>query len=72
MPASLKGLAAVEPVYEEFEGWQTRTCDIRKYEDLPVQARTYLERLEEVTGIPVGIVSIGPGREQTMLKVNLW
>ena len=72
MPASLKGLAAVEPVYEEFEGWQTRTCDSRKYEDLPVQARTYLERLEEVTGIPVGIVSIGPGREQTMLKVNLW
>lgn len=72
MPASLKGLAAVEPVYEEFEGWQTRTCDIRKYEDLPVQARTYLERLEEVTGIPVGIVSIGPGREQTMLKVDLW
>lgn len=72
MPASLKGLAAVEPIYEEFEGWQTRTCDIRKYEDLPVQARTYLERLEEVTGIPVGIVSIGPGREQTMLKVNLW
>ena len=72
MPASLKGLAAVEPVYEEFEGWQTCTCDIRKYEDLPVQARTYLERLEEVTGIPVGIVSIGPGREQTMLKVNLW
>ncbi len=72
MPASLKGLAAVEPVYEEFEGWQTRTCDIRKYEDLPVQARTYLDRLEEVTGTPVGIVSIGPGREQAMLKVDLW
>ena len=72
MPASLKELALVEPVYEEFEGWQTTTCGIRKYEDLPEQAKTYLARLAEVAGVPVGIVSIGPGRDQTMVLVDLW
>lgn len=72
MPASLKGLAAVEPIYEEFEGWQTSTCHIRNYEDLPQQAKTYLNRLSEVAGVPVGIVSVGPGREQTMVLVDLW
>lgn len=72
MPASLKGLAAVEPIYEEFEGWQTSTCHIRKYEDLPEQAKTYLDRLAEVAGVPVGVVSVGPGREQTMVLVDLW
>lgn len=72
MPASLKGLAAVEPIYEEFEGWQTSTCHIRNYEDLPQQAKTYLNRLSEVAGVPVGVVSVGPGREQTMVLVDLW
>ena len=72
MPASLKGLGKVVPVYEEFEGWLTSTCEARSYEELPAQARTYLERLAEVTGIPVGIVSVGPGREQTMILVDLW
>ena len=66
-PASLKVLGAVEPVYEEFAGWQTSTCGIRRYEDLPAQARRYVERLSEVTGIAVGIVSVGPGREQTII-----
>ena len=60
------------PIYEEFEGWQTSTCEARSYEELPIQARTYLERLAEVTGIPLGIVSVGPGREQTMILVDLW
>ena len=39
----------------------------RKYEDLPVEARTYLERLAEVTGIELGIVSVGPNRDQTIV-----
>ncbi|MDU2065092.1 MAG: adenylosuccinate synthase [Sporomusaceae bacterium] len=66
-PASLKVLGAVEPVYEEFPGWKTSTCHIRKYEDLPENARKYLERLSEVAEIPLGIVSVGPDREQTMV-----
>lgn len=67
MPASLKVLAAVEPVYETFKGWQTDTTKIRKYEDLPEAARKYLERLAEVADIKLGYVSVGPNRDQTIV-----
>lgn len=67
MPASLKVLANVEPVYETFEGWKTDTSSIRKYEDLPENARKYLERMAEVTGIKLGYVSVGPNRDQTII-----
>lgn len=67
MPASLKVLANVEPVYETFEGWNTDTSAIRKYEDLPANARKYLERMAEVTGIKLGFVSVGPNRDQTII-----
>ncbi len=67
MPASLKVLANVEPVYETFAGWKTDTSGIRKYEDLPENARKYLERMSEVTGIGLGYVSVGPNRDQTII-----
>lgn len=66
-PASLKVLSEVEPVYEEFEGWQTDISGVRNYADLPANARRYVERLSEVAGINIGIVSVGPGRDQTMI-----
>lgn len=73
MPASLKIFGAVEPVYESFDGWMTDTTGIRKYEDLPENARKYLERLAEVTEIALGLVSVGPGRNQTIvLKKDLF
>ena len=67
MPASLKVLGAVEPVYETFKGWNTDTTKIRKYEDLPETARKYLERLAEVADIKLGYVSVGPNRDQTIV-----
>ena len=67
IPASLKVLAEVEPVYETFKGWKTSISDIRKYEDLPKETRVYLERMAEVTGIKLGIVSVGPTRDQTIV-----
>lgn len=67
MPASLKVLANVEPVYETFPGWKCDTSSIRKYEDLPENARKYLERMSEVTGIGLGYVSVGPNRDQTII-----
>lgn len=70
MPASLKVLAAVEPVYETFKGWQTDTTKIRRYEDLPQEARTYLERLAEVAEIKLGYVSVGPNRDQTIVMAK--
>ena len=67
IPASLKVLAKVEPVYETFAGWKTDISKIRRYEDLPANAKKYLERMAEVTGIALGIVSVGPNREQTIV-----
>ena len=67
IPASLKVLAKVEPVYETFAGWKTDISQIRRYEDLPANAKKYLERMAEVTGIKLGIVSVGPNREQTIV-----
>ena len=66
-PASLKVLAEVEPVYEELPGWEESTSDIRSYDKLPVNARRYIERLSEVSGIKIGIVSVGPQRDQTII-----
>ncbi len=66
-PASLKVLGEVEPVYEELPGWQTDITGIRRYEDLPLNARRYVERLSECCGARLGIVSVGPDREQTIV-----
>ena len=67
VPASLNVLAEVEPVYETFPGWKTDISGIRSYEELPDRARKYLERMAEVTGIALGIISVGPSREQTIV-----
>ena len=67
MPASLKVFGAVEPVYETFAGWMTDTTKIRKYEDLPENAKKYVERLAEVAEINIGYVSVGPNRAQTIV-----
>ena len=66
-PASLKMLDAVEPVYEELPGWQQDISGIRRYEDLPLNARRYVERLSECSGARLGIISVGPDREQTIV-----
>ena len=67
VPASLNVLAEVEPVYETFPGWKTDISGMRSYEELPDRARKYLERMAEITGIALGIVSVGPSREQTIV-----
>ncbi|WP_110954624.1 adenylosuccinate synthase [Anaerosinus massiliensis] len=72
MPASLKVYAEVEPVYETFAGWNTDISGVRSYDELPVNARKYLERMAEVTGIQLGIVSVGPGREQTIVLKEIF
>lgn len=72
MPASLKVYAEVEPVYETFEGWNTDISGVRSYDELPVNARKYVERMAEVTGIKLGIISVGPGREQTIILKEIF
>ena len=65
-PASLEDLANCEPVYEEFDGWDDSVADARSYEELPENAKKYIERIEEFTDTRVSIVSVGPKRDQTM------
>ncbi|MDR3561834.1 MAG: adenylosuccinate synthase [Negativicutes bacterium] len=66
-PASLKVLGQVEPVYEELPGWEESITGVRSYDKLPANARRYVERLSEVAKVGLGIVSVGPQRDQTMI-----
>ncbi|MFC7319867.1 adenylosuccinate synthase [Halobacillus campisalis] len=64
-PASLKVLAECEPVYEEMPGWTEDITGVETLHELPVNARNYLERVSQLTGIPLSIFSVGPDRSQT-------
>ncbi|WP_281883321.1 adenylosuccinate synthase [Paenibacillus sp. YYML68] len=66
-PASLKMLAECEAVYEELPGWSEDLTSVRKLDELPANARRYVERVSELTGIPIAIFSVGRNREQTNL-----
>jgi adenylosuccinate synthase len=55
-----------EPIYEELDGWMEEIDEATSFEDLPKEARTYVQRLEELIGVPVSVVSIGPAREQSL------
>ncbi|KUK84663.1 MAG: Adenylosuccinate synthetase, partial [Desulfofundulus kuznetsovii] len=66
-PASLKVLSECEPVYEEMPGWQDDISNVRNYGDLPAEARSYLERLASLSGVPIVIVGVGMQREQTII-----
>jgi adenylosuccinate synthase len=57
---------AAEPVYEELDGWTEDLTGARTTEDLPKAARAYLERVAELVDVPIGVVSVGPGREQSL------
>jgi len=60
--------AAIEPVYTELPGWQEDITGIRKYDELPLNLRNYVEFIEKQTGIPITIVSVGPDRNSTIFR----
>ena len=66
-PSSVASLAKCEPVYEEFPGWEVDITGIRKLKDLPVNARNYVKRVEELLNCSASIVSVGERREQTII-----
>ncbi len=70
-PASLEDLAKCEPIYEEFDGWDDSIADARTYEELPENAKIYLKKVEEFTGVKTSIISVGPRRDQTMIVSEL-
>ena len=66
-PANLKTLKACKPVFETLPGWPEDISGIRKLEDLPKNTRRYLDRIEELVETPIDIVSVGPGRNETII-----
>jgi adenylosuccinate synthase len=66
VPANARRYAACRPVYEEMPGWETSTKDVSRFEDLPPRAKAYVDRLCELTGVPLGMLSVGPGRHSTI------
>jgi len=66
-PASLEKLARCQPVFEEMPGWERDISHVTRFEELPVNARRYLERISDLVGVKLGIVSVGPGRKQTIV-----
>jgi adenylosuccinate synthase len=70
-PANISQLAACEPIYEEWPGWQTSTADATSWEALPERARHYLARIEELLETPIARVSVGAGRGQTIARRDL-
>ncbi len=71
-PASLKELERCKPVYEELPGWDNDITKAKSLTDLPENARNFLRKVEELVGVPLVTVSVGPDREQTIVIKDLW
>jgi len=71
-PADLKVLEQCTPVYETLPGWSENISKIRDYKDLPQNTKNYLRRIEELTETKIDIVSVGPGREETIVLNNIF
>jgi len=65
-PSDVQSLTSIEPIYETFEGWNTSISDVRSYNDLPANARNYVEAMSELTGTKIQIISVGARRDQTI------
>ena len=67
-PMTLGELARAEPVYEAQAGWTEPLSSVRRYEDLPAAVRRYVDRVEALAGVPIEILSVGPGRDETIVR----
>jgi adenylosuccinate synthase len=69
-PINTTDFARCTPIYEEHEGWMSKTFGITEYDDLPEKAKAYLKRMEELLEVPADIISTGPDRDHTMIVRN--
>lgn len=67
MPSEVNALLNAEPVYETMEGWQEPTSNCRAWDELPENARAYLDRIAQLTGTPIVLVGVGSGREEFVI-----
>ena len=66
-PIGAEAFEACEPVYEDMPGWKESTVGLKKYDELPANARNYLKRIEEIVETPIDIISTGPDRVETII-----
>ena len=66
-PSTISKLSRCKPVYVELPGWKEDISGMKTFEELPENAKNYVRKIEEITGIPVGVISVGPDRSQTIL-----
>lgn len=71
-PLGADAYATAEPVYLDMPGWKTSTVGVTRINDLPAKARAYLDQLETIGGVPIVMMSTGPGREETICLRDLW
>jgi adenylosuccinate synthase len=69
-PMTLAEIERAEPLYETHEGWTEDITGCRRFEDLPDAARRYVERIEALAGVPVELISVGPGRDETIARTD--
>jgi adenylosuccinate synthase len=67
-PTDLTVLARCQPLYETLPGWGVDSANVRSFEDLPQEARSYVAYIEDLLSIPASCISVGPGRDQTILR----
>jgi len=67
-PMTLGEVARAEPIYESLPGWEEDLSGMREFAQLPANARRYIARIEELAGVPVDLISVGPGRDQTLAR----
>jgi adenylosuccinate synthase len=70
IPATIQELEKCRPIFEEMPGWADDIRKVRRLQDLPAATQNYLKRVEELVGVPIQIVSVGPDREETMVVQN--
>ena len=71
-PASADLLAKVQPVYEDLPGWEKPTGTVRMFKELPVKAQKFVKRIEDLIGCPTSLISVGPRREQTIVRQSIF
>lgn len=71
-PASLKMMAKMKPIYREFDGWSEELSHVRRFEDLPKAAQEYVNFIEEQTGVKVAMIGVGAGREECIVREEIF
>ncbi|MGR3741116.1 adenylosuccinate synthase [Companilactobacillus sp. DQM5] len=71
-PATIDEIKRCKPIYKELPGWTEDITNIKDYNDLPENTKKYIETIEDLTGAKIATISVGPNRNQTILKNNVW